>query len=192
MRGLFYVSSRIHPLSSCLLIMTTRETTLQATDMTDKPDNFKTELQMPSPPAVAMKILEAVRRDNFSAADLAGIISADPALTARVLRIANSPYYSRLIVPLAHHAVSEMAANATSRPLPLSLSRETLADLSPPEILPVCPTYSLSRTKASNKSCHVHYVISIQHDQASSSHSPRLLLTRVSVHFVKSQPQQCL
>ncbi|TYO98481.1 diguanylate cyclase (GGDEF)-like protein [Geothermobacter ehrlichii] len=51
-------------------------------------------LRLPSPPAIAVKILEAVKQDNVSMGQLADIIASDPALTARLLKIANSSMYS--------------------------------------------------------------------------------------------------
>src|SRR5512140_2775894 len=52
------------------------------------------QLSLPSPPAIAVQILNAVQRDDVSLHDLARIISADPALTAKLLRVANSSFYS--------------------------------------------------------------------------------------------------
>ena len=44
-------------------------------------------------PAVAARALQLAEGDRFSAHELAGAVAADPALTARVLRLANSAYY---------------------------------------------------------------------------------------------------
>ncbi len=54
---------------------------------------FDEKCRLPSPPAVALKILEAVQQDENSFDELARIISADPALSARILKIANSCLY---------------------------------------------------------------------------------------------------
>ena len=51
-------------------------------------------VRLPSPPAIAVRILEAVRNEKTSFAELARIIAADPALTARILKVANSSFYS--------------------------------------------------------------------------------------------------
>ncbi len=56
-------------------------------------DFLDENIKLPSPPAVALKILEAVRQDESSFDDLAQIIMADPALTARILKIANSSLF---------------------------------------------------------------------------------------------------
>ena len=57
-------------------------------------DQLKKDVKLPSPPAIAVRILEAVRREETSFAELARIISSDPALAARILRIANSSFYA--------------------------------------------------------------------------------------------------
>ena len=51
------------------------------------------KIRLPTPPAIAIKILDTVRGDNFTFEDLARVIESDPALAARVLKAANSPYY---------------------------------------------------------------------------------------------------
>lgn len=61
--------------------------------MTTLQDFFDEKTKLPSPPAIAFQILKAVRQDDDSFDKLAQIIMADPALTARVLKIANSSLY---------------------------------------------------------------------------------------------------
>ena len=48
---------------------------------------------LPTLPSVAVTINEEVRKDNLTALSLAEIVSNDPSLAARVLRLANSAYY---------------------------------------------------------------------------------------------------
>lgn len=48
---------------------------------------------LPAMPNIAGKVLEMVEGDYTSADDLQRIISNDPALTARILKVANSSYY---------------------------------------------------------------------------------------------------
>jgi HD-like signal output (HDOD) protein len=55
--------------------------------------NVKKEIKLPSPPAIAIRILEAVRDCRSTSCSLAKIVSADPALTAQVLKLANSSLY---------------------------------------------------------------------------------------------------
>jgi diguanylate cyclase (GGDEF)-like protein len=54
---------------------------------------LRDNVRLPSPPAIAIRLLEVVKKDEFDLAELAKIIQADPALTARVLRLANSSLY---------------------------------------------------------------------------------------------------
>lgn len=57
-------------------------------------DLISGKVRLPSPPLIAVRILEEVRRDDFTFLDLAYLIESDPALTARVLRAANSSFFS--------------------------------------------------------------------------------------------------
>lgn len=44
-------------------------------------------------PSIIHEIMEVISRKNSSAVDLTNIIEGDPALTTRILTVANSPYY---------------------------------------------------------------------------------------------------
>jgi diguanylate cyclase (GGDEF)-like protein len=57
-------------------------------------DLLKDDVRLPSPPAIAARILEIVKREDFTFRQLAAIIQSDPALAARILRLANSGFYS--------------------------------------------------------------------------------------------------
>jgi len=48
---------------------------------------------LPTPPAIALKILEAAQKDKASMSEFAGIISNDPALSIKILSVANSSLY---------------------------------------------------------------------------------------------------
>ncbi len=52
------------------------------------------ELNLPSPPAIAVQILNAVRKDEAALAELGAIIAADPSLTAQMLKVANSGIFA--------------------------------------------------------------------------------------------------
>lgn len=52
------------------------------------------DIRLPSPPAIAVRILDLVKRDSSSYRELADLIQADPALTSRILRLANSGFYA--------------------------------------------------------------------------------------------------
>lgn len=51
------------------------------------------KIELPSPPNIVMRILEAVQADDSCFSELGKIISADPSLTAKLLRVANSSMY---------------------------------------------------------------------------------------------------
>lgn len=57
-------------------------------------NHIKTDLKLPSPPGIAVRILEAINNDESSYDELGKIISNDPALSTRILQAANSPYYA--------------------------------------------------------------------------------------------------
>lgn len=52
-------------------------------------------VNLPSPPAIAVKILNAVQQNEAALSELGEIISSDPALTAKMLKVANSGIFSR-------------------------------------------------------------------------------------------------
>jgi diguanylate cyclase (GGDEF)-like protein len=49
---------------------------------------------LPSLPTIALKIIQEIKRDKISNTALSEIISYDPALTAKILKIANSAFYA--------------------------------------------------------------------------------------------------
>ena len=51
-------------------------------------------IRLPSPPNVALRLMETIKQDQFSFAEVAEIIQYDPALTAKVLKVVNSAFYS--------------------------------------------------------------------------------------------------
>jgi diguanylate cyclase (GGDEF)-like protein len=55
---------------------------------------LKPDIRLPSPPAIAVRLIEAVKSDNFSFGQLGSIIQSDPALSGRILRLANSQLYA--------------------------------------------------------------------------------------------------
>lgn len=90
-------------------------------------------LVLPSLPDVALKVRTALENPNISGAQVARIVTADPALAAQVLRIANSAYYAssspvsdlqRAVVRLGYKAVQHVVMllvtsqlyNARARP----------------------------------------------------------------------------
>ncbi len=70
------------------------------------------QIELPSPPAIALQILNTVQDESKSLQDLAKIISADPALTGKVLRIANSGFYAaRTEITSVERSLSVLGTN---------------------------------------------------------------------------------
>jgi two-component system, cell cycle response regulator len=74
-------------------------------------DELKATGRLPSPTGVALEVLRVTRQPNSTAAELARIVQADPALTGRLLCLANSSY----------HALSRPAANIAEAVLRLGM-----------------------------------------------------------------------
>ncbi len=75
-------------------------------------DYIEREIQLPTPPAIALKILNNIQNDKSGMEELTGIISADPALTAKMLRVANSSFYAlKNKVSSIERAVSVLGTN---------------------------------------------------------------------------------
>lgn len=55
------------------------------------------DFMLPSPPAIAIQILDAVRDKHVTSKSLSKIIYSDPALAARILKFSNSSLYSSCI-----------------------------------------------------------------------------------------------
>jgi diguanylate cyclase (GGDEF)-like protein len=68
---------------------------------------LKATNRLPSPPAVAMRILQLVGSDDTTLDDLAHVISADPALTAKILKYLHSP-----LIGLGFHGTTLVEAVA--------------------------------------------------------------------------------
>ena len=77
--------------------------------------------ELAAQPLAALQVLRVVEDGRASSADLARVIEADPGLSARVMRLANSPYYglsrrvgsaSRAVVLLGFSAVRALAVSA--------------------------------------------------------------------------------
>jgi diguanylate cyclase (GGDEF)-like protein len=57
-------------------------------------DFLKDDIRIPSPPSIAVRILDAVKKNETSFNEIANIISTDPALVAKILMVANSSFYN--------------------------------------------------------------------------------------------------
>jgi diguanylate cyclase (GGDEF)-like protein len=92
--------------------------------MTSIPANLQKQLKecrtLPSVPVVVLEVLDLCRDDDTSIGQVAKALSRDPALSAKVLKVANSPWYGvRAEVTTLERAVSILGINAT---LSLALS----------------------------------------------------------------------
>ena len=56
---------------------------------------LKTCTDLPSPPAIATKIIELSSCETSGLSEVADVVSIDPALSAKLLRMANSPLYTK-------------------------------------------------------------------------------------------------
>jgi len=66
-------------------------------------------VQLPTLPEVALQVREAVESENSTANQVAEIITRDPALTARLLQVANSPSYrGRVAIDNVQMAVARL------------------------------------------------------------------------------------
>jgi putative nucleotidyltransferase with HDIG domain len=83
---------------------------------------LKDHKELSSLPQTLSEVLRVVRDDNASTRDLAEVLSRDPALTAKVLRIVNSPYYGagreittmpQAVMTLGMRAVSALALSTS-------------------------------------------------------------------------------
>lgn len=74
---------------------------------------LRLETDLPSPPAIAVRILEEIKKEECSLEGLARIIESDPALVTKVLRIANSSHYGLVSeVNTLPRALSVLGLNA--------------------------------------------------------------------------------
>ena len=79
-------------------------------------ENFQKMEHLPTLPGVALKILEAVRSEETSLNEIADILSKDPPLTAKILGLINSAFYS-LPTPVTSisHAVKLLGINTVKK-----------------------------------------------------------------------------
>jgi len=91
------------------------------------PDIFKKILEenkeLSSLPQVIVEVINIANSPDASIADLAGVVKKDPALTAKLLRIVNSPYYgqSREITTIHQAVVTVGLRTVTSVALAASI-----------------------------------------------------------------------
>ncbi len=94
----------------------------QAIDRSHILDRIRKERDLLSLPHVLSELLQAIDTRNLRSDLLAEIILKDPALTGRLLRFANSPYYQRYAHPSTVHQAVQVLGFATVKCLALSSS----------------------------------------------------------------------
>jgi len=92
--------------------------------MISLPESLQAKLKacgsLPSIPAVVLEVLDLCQGDDIGIGQVAKVLSRDPALSARVLKVANSPWYGvRSQITTLERAVTILGINAT---LSLALS----------------------------------------------------------------------
>ncbi len=93
---------------------------------------IEAQIDLPSPPAIAVQILNTVQSEESSLSDLERIISADPSLTGKMLQIANSAFYALPNrVSSITHAMSILGTNVIKN---IALSFVITSDLRNPAI----------------------------------------------------------
>ncbi|SEA67788.1 HD-like signal output (HDOD) domain, no enzymatic activity [Desulfuromusa kysingii] len=90
--------------------------------------NFKTVVEsikdLPPMPAVAVKVIELLNDPNVNYEKLGAVISSDPAVSARMLKVANSAFYSmKRQIKTLEHAIA-IVGERTLRSLVLAASLE--------------------------------------------------------------------
>ncbi len=69
---------------------------------------------LPSPPVVALRVIELAQDPEVDIGMVADVISTDPALAAKVLRVSNSPIYAlRRKAETLHQAITLLGLNGT-------------------------------------------------------------------------------
>jgi len=86
---------------------------------------------LPTLPAVAVRVLELCRRDDLDLGQIAATVATDPALSAKVIRLVNSPAFGlRQEVRTVPHALALLGVNAVRT---LALSFSLVRDLRRPQ-----------------------------------------------------------
>ncbi len=78
--------------------------------------------KLPTFSPVALKMLKMIKRDTFTVEEISDIISSDVALTAKVLRVANSPFFRRVMPVKTVYDAFMVIGQETAKYLALSFS----------------------------------------------------------------------
>jgi HD-like signal output (HDOD) protein len=92
----------------------------KSTDFFDK--LFETSENLPTLPGIAAKLLQAFQKENSDIDEIGKILSTDPPLSAKVLKIVNSSFYSLPSkITSVNHAIKLLGINSVKN-LALSFS----------------------------------------------------------------------
>ena len=91
-------------------------------------------LVLPSLPDVAIRIGQAMREETTNASKLARIIQTDPAITTKLIRVANSPFYAGVSKVDSCSAAIVRLGSTTTHKLVLTLALRELFNTSSPEL----------------------------------------------------------
>ena len=106
-------------------------------DRMDPLEILRKEHQLPALPQVFLELQQAINRSNTSSKDLAAIISQDPSLTAFLLRMVNSAFYSLPVqIDTISRAVTVVGVNQLST-LAVGTSLMSLFDDVPADVIDV-------------------------------------------------------
>ncbi len=75
------------------------------TDTIKKAEAIAKDIGVPPQPEIAMRVLEEINSDCPDLKKISELVKRDVSLSARVLKVANSPYFSRGVVNSIYHAV---------------------------------------------------------------------------------------
>jgi len=93
----------------------------------DLQNNLKACRTLPSVPAVVLEVLDLCQSEDVSVGQVGKVLARDPALTAKVLKVANSPWYGvRSQITTLERAITILGINAA---LSLALSFSLVRNL---------------------------------------------------------------
>ncbi len=94
---------------------------------TDLQTSLKACRTLPSVPAVVLEVLDLCQSEDVGIGQVGKVLARDPALTAKVLKVANSPWYGvRSQITTLERAITILGINAT---LSLALSFSLVRNL---------------------------------------------------------------
>jgi two-component system, cell cycle response regulator len=78
-------------------------------------EDLRTSGRLPSPKGVALSVLRLARRDDATMEDIARVVQSDPAITGRLIRLANSALHAGRPVGSVRDAIVRVGLRAVSQ-----------------------------------------------------------------------------